>query len=360
MTPGGRITSRESAREEYEPHRCGCPDAPSRMKKAPEKYLAVGDDDQNIYAFTGASVEFIRRFEDDYKAQPTYLIENYRSTVNIIRASNHVIASAAKRMKGGHDITVNRARRDDRPGSTLERLDSVGRGRVQVLRDAGDQLTQAVLAVEELERLSKIVPDWDWAKAAVIAREWSYLQPVRSYCEARGIPVQTANADLPNFWRLRETQTLVNWLRTRDRSGLHISELTKWMDAQPDGTWWSILREGVDDFVREIGDRETDRKDILEWLAEWGRDARKRQNGLLLLSAHRAKGLEFDDVVVLEGNVQSIDYWRKLLKPFGRNLNRGDSREGRGVIHPVQEDGPCQHLCRQHFGRGFGSTLKRD
>ena len=40
---------------------------------------------------------------------------------------------------------------------------------------------------------------------------------------------------------------------------------------------------------------------MIEWLAEWGRDARKRQTGLLLLSAHRAKGLEFDHVVILDG-----------------------------------------------------------
>ena len=73
------------------------------------------------------------------------------------------------------------------------------------------------------------------------------------------------------------------------------------MAAQPDGPWWSILRAGVEDLVHEIGDRETDRRDILEWLAEWGRKVRKRQSGLLLLSAHRAKGLEFDDVVVLDG-----------------------------------------------------------
>ncbi|MEO8411248.1 MAG: UvrD-helicase domain-containing protein, partial [Propionivibrio sp.] len=36
--------------------------------------LAVGDDDQNIYAFNGASVEFIRRFEADYAAKPAYLV----------------------------------------------------------------------------------------------------------------------------------------------------------------------------------------------------------------------------------------------------------------------------------------------
>ena len=36
-------------------------------------------------------------------------------------------------------------------------------------------------------------------------------------------------------------------------------------------------------------------------LAEWGRDIRRRQRGLLLLTAHRAKGLEFDHLAVLDG-----------------------------------------------------------
>ena len=46
--------------------------------------FAVGDDDQNIYAFNGASVEFIRRFEADYGPRPAYLVDNYRSTANIV------------------------------------------------------------------------------------------------------------------------------------------------------------------------------------------------------------------------------------------------------------------------------------
>ena len=41
--------------------------------------FAVGDDDQNIYAFDGSSVEFIHRFETDYGAKPAFLTENYRS-----------------------------------------------------------------------------------------------------------------------------------------------------------------------------------------------------------------------------------------------------------------------------------------
>src|SRR6218665_1071837 len=98
--------------------------------------FAVGDDDQNIYAFNGASIDFIRRFEADYRAKPEYLIENYRSTGHIITAANVVIAPAAARMKTGHDIVINRKRAKDHPGGRLAALDPVAQGRVQVLHCA--------------------------------------------------------------------------------------------------------------------------------------------------------------------------------------------------------------------------------
>ena len=72
--------------------------------------FAVGDDDQNIYAFNGTSVEFIRRFERDYGPKPTYLTANYRSTRHIVAAANAVIEPARERMKAGHAIRVDRAR----------------------------------------------------------------------------------------------------------------------------------------------------------------------------------------------------------------------------------------------------------
>ena len=66
--------------------------------------FAVGDDDQNIYAFNGSSTEFIRRFSNDYQARPFHLTENYRSTTHIIRTANAVIAPAMDRMKTEHPI----------------------------------------------------------------------------------------------------------------------------------------------------------------------------------------------------------------------------------------------------------------
>ena len=311
--------------------------------------FAVGDDDQNIYAFKGASVAFIRRFEEDYTARPVHLIENYRSTANIVDAANMLIAPAADRMKAGHDIAVNRGRRKDRPGGDLERLDSIGRGRVQILRAPNSEAVQAVLAVSELERLSRQIPDWHWEKAAVITRNWRQLGPVRSYCEAHDIPVQAASDDPPNVWRLRETQSLVDWLRRRSSSAIRVADIAGWMDRQPDGHWWSVLREGLGDLFHELGDRETDRRDVIEWLAEWGRDARKRQTGLLLLSAHSAKGLEFDDVVILDGgwdwpsNGEDGDAERRLYYVAMTRARRSLALLSMGDRHPFTGslDGPA-------------------
>ena len=95
--------------------------------------FAVGDDDQNIYAFNGSSVDFIRRFEADYGPRPTYLTGNYRSTGHIIATGNAVIEPARQRMKAGHPIHVNQAREKDPPGGDWSLLDPVARGQVQIL-----------------------------------------------------------------------------------------------------------------------------------------------------------------------------------------------------------------------------------
>ncbi len=264
--------------------------------------FAVGDDDQNIYAFNGASVEFIRRFEADYGPRPTYLTANYRSTAHIVAAANTVIEPARNRMKAGHPIHVDRARERDPPGGEWTALDPVSRGRVQILPAGGGPVLQARAVMAELLRLSRLAPpSWDWSKCAVIAREWEYLVPVRAFCEAHDIPVQMANEEIPGFWRLRETRAFVEWLRGRKTRIVDGASLRCWTDEQPSGPWHDLLRQAVEEHALETGGRETPVEHFIEWLAEWGRDIRRRQRGLLLLTAHRAKGLEFDHVAVLDG-----------------------------------------------------------
>ena len=59
---------------------------------------AVGDADQNIYSWRGASLEHILTFEHDFPgAVVVPLVENYRSTKNIIAAANDAIAKNIRR-----------------------------------------------------------------------------------------------------------------------------------------------------------------------------------------------------------------------------------------------------------------------
>ena len=263
--------------------------------------FAVGDDDQNIYAFNGASVEFIRRFEADYGPRPTYLTGNYRSTGHVVAAANAVIDPARERMKAGHPIHIDRARTKDSLGGAWEKLDPVSRGRVQILPAGRDLVSQARTVMAELLRLAARSPNWDWSRCAVIAREWEYLVPVRAFCEAHGVPAQMGNEEIPSFWRLRETRAFVEWLRAREPRVVDDAALRGWVEACPSGPWHKLLRQAVEEHAVETGGGEVPVDHVIEWLAEWGRDIRRRQHGLLLLTAHRAKGLEFDHVAVLDG-----------------------------------------------------------
>jgi ATP-dependent DNA helicase RecQ len=87
---------------------------------------------------------------------------------------------------------------------------------------------------------------------------------------------------------------------------LNIQDILDVLNQQRPTRWVDLIAEGIADLARDLGAKTIPVPDALEWLAEWAQDVRGTQRGLLLLTAHRSKGLEFDHVVILNGGWQAI------------------------------------------------------
>ena len=275
--------------------------------------LAVGDDDQNIYRFRGANVSFIRRFHEDYQAEKHYLIENYRSTANIIAAANQLIGRNADRMKTNHSIRINDARRMLPTGGNRQMSDPVSRGRVQILQVAGIQ-EQAYGVLEEIRRLRRIEGEFDLDSCAVLAKEWNELDLLRSVFEAQGIAVNLhwgRGGKLPGLHRIRENAHLLECLRgirNESRSGSTLLEMLP-EDPSQDNVWHGNLRRLIQDWMEETNKSAQPVSRIEEYFYEAFADQRRSRNlgkGVFLSTVHSAKGLEFDHVFLLAEHWQEV------------------------------------------------------
>jgi len=270
--------------------------------------MAVGDDDQNIYAFRGANVEFIRKFQEDYSAKVVYLVENYRSTKHIIDASNHLIRHNVDRMKVDHPIRINRERSPNLPGGRWELLDPVSKGRVQVVA-VKNRWHQAQCVKSELERLKGLSPGLEWDDCAILARSRKDLAPVRSLLEEAGLPVKTLLESSLPLHRVREFSAFINKLSDHKGENRKASELLvmiKDLSSNSKGSpWWRML-EG---FVRALVDETADAMLPVGWavdsLYDYVAEQRREKflgSGFFLGTIHSTKGMEFAHVVILDGD----------------------------------------------------------
>jgi ATP-dependent DNA helicase RecQ len=285
--------------------------------------LAVGDDDQNIYSFRGANISFIRQFKDDYRAREHYLVENYRSSAHIIAAANALIRHNKDRMKAAHSIRINQGRKSLPAGGRWQQLDTLARGRVQIICCASEQ-AQAQAVVDELLRLRQLDTQLDWSQCAVMATQWQLLNPVRALLEDRSIPVSLmlpADKQPPPF-RIRENAQFLAALKqnrkTVSTASFWLNYLAETYQDNKENPWVEQLKDILLDWQKETNDGAVSTQQTLEFLYETLSEQRKERRlgqGVFLTTIHSVKGMEFSHLVILDGGwtLDSMEEQRRLL-----------------------------------------------
>ncbi|ORV82975.1 ATP-dependent DNA helicase PcrA [Mycobacterium interjectum] len=168
----------------------------------PAELCVVGDADQSIYAFRGATIRNIEDFERDYPDARTILLEqNYRSTQNILSAANSVIAR-------------NTGRREKRLWT------DAGAGELIVGYVADNEHDEARFVAEEIDALAER-GDITYNDVAVFYRTNNSSRSLEEVFIRAGIPYKVVGG--VRFYERKEIRDIVAYLRVLDNPGDAVS-----------------------------------------------------------------------------------------------------------------------------------------
>src|SRR3984885_2340024 len=168
----------------------------------PAELGVVGDADQSIYAFRGATIRNIEDFERDYPDAKTILLEqNYRSTQNILSAANSVIAR-------------NSGRREKRLWT------DAGEGELIVGYVADNEHDEARFVAEEIDALADR-GDITYNDVAVFYRTNNSSRSLEEVFIRAGIPYKVVGG--VRFYERKEIRDIVAYLRVLDNPGDAVS-----------------------------------------------------------------------------------------------------------------------------------------
>jgi len=153
----------------------------------------VGDDDQMIYTWRGASAENVLRFERDFPLTKIIILEqNYRSTQTILDAAQNVVQR-------------NRLRKDKRLWTAL------GAGEKIILHEAFDEEEEGLYTAREIKRLQA---RGDIDKLGDVAVMY------RTNAQSRALEEQFLRANIPykvigsrKFYERKEIKDMLAYLR---------------------------------------------------------------------------------------------------------------------------------------------------
>ena len=158
----------------------------------PAELCVVGDADQSIYAFRGATIRNIEEFERDYPHATTVMLEqNYRSTQNILTAANAVIAR-------------NQGRREKRLWT------DAGAGEPIKLYVADDEHDEASFIAGEIHRLTSQEGHSN-SDVAIMYRTNAQSRAIEDAFIRNGIPYRVIGGT--RFYERKEVRDVLAYLR---------------------------------------------------------------------------------------------------------------------------------------------------
>ena len=194
-----------------------------------ENFCVVGDDDQSIYRFRGATIENILSFEEQYKGCRTIrLEENYRSTKHILEASNAVI-------------------RNNQGRKGKELWTKAGEGDTLTLHSAMNENDEAqYVAARILENYSQ---GRRWKDHAILYRMNAQSNQMENACKRNGIPYRIIGGT--RFFDRAEVKDMVAYLAVLNNPEDDL-RLTRIINNPPRGIGAKTV-ETAQDIARQEG-----------------------------------------------------------------------------------------------------------
>lgn len=156
-----------------------------KLLAAPNNNLVVvGDDDQSIYKFRGASISNIMQFKKDYpKSKETVLIKNYRNTQNILDLAYDFI-----QLNNPNRLEVQLKSKTKQLSKKLK-AENKSKGVIEVIqgKDLQDEIRQVVEKVADNKLKDK---ESSWNDFGILVRANESAKEICAYLDVAGLPYQ--------------------------------------------------------------------------------------------------------------------------------------------------------------------------
>lgn len=262
------------------------------LLRGDSKYLSVvGDTRQTIYSFKGSEPKFLVDFESFHKgATSVELARNYRSSVRIVEHANNLMRNS----------TAN-------GGAKLELVPTQGVGSTPSIEDfeaQNNELASLVAKIRRYTETESIEPN----EIAILVRVNSNIPIIRAYLGKAGIDTKSPG---DNFWE--DIMPLLNRFHSAFISEQEITGIELLKQTAIKNNWWrEEFVEGMNQYRFDLADAlltlalQADPNEVLKpeaLLAEFTKmkDAYiddDDTNVVTVTSIHRAKGLEWDCVLL--------------------------------------------------------------